>query len=239
MEKIRNIIYFCKKKVSMDIKTVAVYHCALTSKFGTPRQSGIVPGLKGEVEMAGEYRNPEYLRGLEGFDYIWLLWLFSANSHASSGSTVRPPLLGGNRSLGVFSTRSPYRPNPIGLSSVRLLDIGTSSTGVPVLHVEGADLIDGTPIIDIKPYLEYADSHQGVRSGFVDTHPWPRLDVRFSPQAMSLLTAGDMQLLRSLLEQDPRPHYHSDEMRIYGMPFDGRDVKFRVENNVLTVVDVV
>ena len=139
----------------------------------------------------------------------------------------------------LFSTRSPYRPNPIGLSSVRLLDIGTSSTGVPVLHVEGADLIDGTPIIDIKPYLEYADSHQGVRSGFVDTHPWPRLDVRFSPQAMSLLTAGDMQLLRSLLEQDPRPHYHSDEMRIYGMPFDGRDVKFRVENNVLTVVDVV
>ena len=167
-----------------------------------------------------DYRNPDFIRGLEEFDYIWLLWLFSANGHQNTHPTVRPPLLGGNTSVGVFASRSPYRPNPIGLSSVRVEHIVLDRNLGPVIHVLGADLMDGTPIIDIKPYVEYADAHTGVRSGFVDEHEWKRLRV-VVPEAMA--SAWDkerLQTLTDLLSLDPRPHYHDDEQRVYGMPFD-------------------
>ena len=223
----------------MTVQTIAVFHSPLTSKFGTPRQSGIVEGLKGDIVFNTAFRNPDFVRGLEGFDYIWLLWLFSENSHESVGATVRPPLLGGNEAVGVFATRSPYRPNPIGLSSVKILDLDYTAAQGPVIHVEGADLIDGTPIIDIKPYVEYADSHVGVKSGFVDSNAWHRLEVRFSEKALQLLTPDVRKVVAALLEQDPRPHYHNDPTRIYGMPFDGRDIRFRVQDNVLTVLDVI
>ena len=223
----------------MTVQTIAVFHSPLTSKFGTPRQSGIVEGLKGDIVFNTAFRNPDFVRGLEGFDYIWLLWLFSENSHESVGATVRPPLLGGNEAVGVFATRSPYRPNPIGLSSVKILDLDYTAAQGPVIHVEGADLIDGTPIIDIKPYVEYADSHVGVKSGFVDSNAWHRLEVRFSEKALQLLTPEVRKVVAALLEQDPRPHYHNDPTRIYGMPFDGRDIRFRVQDNVLTVLDVI
>ena len=223
----------------MTLQTIAVFKSPLTSKFGTPRQSGIVEGLKGEIIFNSGFRNPDFIKGMEGFDYIWLLWLFSENSHHAVGATVRPPLLGGNETMGVFATRSPYRPNPIGLSSVRLLDIEYGGAQGPVLHVEGADLIDGTPIIDIKPYVEYADSHVGVRSGFVDSNAWQRLEVRFSEKAMGMLSPEVRKVVSALLEQDPRPHYHNDPARIYGMPFNGRDIRFQVQGNVLTVMEII
>ena len=223
----------------MTLQTIAVFKSPLTSKFGTPRQSGIVEGLKGELIFNSAFRNPDFIKGMEGFDYIWLLWLFSENNHDAVGATVRPPLLGGNETMGVFATRSPYRPNPIGLSSVRLLDIEYGGAQGPVIHVEGADLIDGTPIIDIKPYVEYADSHVGVRSGFVDSNAWQRLEVRFSEKTKGMLSPEVRKVVSALLEQDPRPHYHNDPARIYGMPFNGRDIRFQVQGNVLTVVEII
>ncbi len=222
----------------MTLSPIAVFHSPLTSKFGIPRQSGIVGRLKGEVHFLPEYRQADFVRGLEGFDYLWLLWEFSANKHQASGATVRPPLLGGNEAMGVFATRSPYRPNPIGLSSVRLDHIDLESAEAPVLHVSGADLMDGTPIFDIKPYVEYSDSHPGVKSGFVDQHEWQCLNVRFAEGLDAVFSPDDLDVLTRLLALDPRPQYHNDPTRIYGMPFAGRDVRFRVSGDVLTVIEV-
>lgn len=222
----------------MTIEPIATFHSPLTSKFGVPRQSGIVGSLRGEVVFLPQYRNPDFVRGLREFDYVWLLWLFSANSHEAVRPTVRPPLLGGNTPMGVFATRSPYRPNPIGLSSVRVSDITVDHRG-PVIHVLGADLMDGTPIIDIKPYVEYADAHTGVRSGFVDQHEWRRLRVEVPQEVASLWDRDQLATLTHLLSLDPRPHYHDDERRVYGMPFGGYDVRFSVAQGVLTVVGAV
>ena len=211
----------------MEIKPIAYYRGPLSEKFGTPRQAGIVPDLPGTVEFCEGFE-PAMLDGLEGFDYIWLIWGFSLNNpDAAHSSKVRPPRLGGNEKMGVFATRSPYRPNPLGLSSVRISAIDAAAGRLQVL---GADLVDGTPIYDIKPYVEYADSHPGVRSGFASSAPSPALKVVWSDPSMRDET------LEAILSQDPRPAYHDDPSRIYGLSYNGQNVRFQVEGDVLTVL---
>ncbi len=221
----------------MEIKPVAFFRSPFTSKFGIPKQSGLVPELEGTIVFTEAYRSDDALRGIEAFDYLWLIWGFSANKHSANGLTVRPPLLGGNTRMGVFATRSPFRPNPLGLSSVRLKSVEWSTKEGAVLHVLGADLMDGTPIYDIKPYIAYADSHVGVRSGFVDNNPIKSLQVVIPEDKARLLGARRTEMLRKTLELDPRPHYQHDSSRVYGMPFDGRDIHFKVDGDILTVVD--
>lgn len=212
----------------MEIKPVAYYRGPLTEKFGTPRQAGLVPDLPGTVEFCEGFE-PAMLDGLEGFDYIWLIWGFSLNNpHASLSSKVRPPRLGGNEKMGVFATRSPYRPNPLGLSSVRIAAIDAAAGRIEVL---GADLVDGTPIFDIKPYVEYADSHPGVRSGFASAAPGKALKVVWTDPSMRDDTLED------ILAQDPRPAYQDDPTRIYGLSYDEKNIRFKVEEDVLTVLE--
>lgn len=220
----------------MKIKPIAYYRSQLTTKFGVPRQSGLVPELVGRIVFEPEYANADALRGIEGFDYLWLIWEFSLNGKLGGewSPLVRPPLLGGNEYMGVFATRSPFRPNPLGLSSVRLFGVEDGA-----LVVAGADLVDGTPIYDIKPYVEYADAHVGVRSGFVDEKRWQKVEVCFPDELRTFFSDEDFAALCKVLELDPRPQYHSDPERVYGMPFAGYDVRFRVSNEgVLEVVDV-
>ena len=214
----------------MIIEPIAYFHSPLKSKFGVPRQAGIVRELRGQIVFEPAYRNAEALRGLEDFDYVWLIWGFSENVEAEKHATVRPPLLGGNERRGVWATRSPFRPNNLGLSSVRMERIEDG-----VIHVLGADLMDGTPIYDIKPYLEYVDSHTEVRSGFVDERQWQELNVEMPEELQRQFAPDELQALLAILRQDPRPHYHDDPQRMYGMPFSGRDVRFRVENGTLFV----
>lgn len=222
----------------MEIKPIAHFRSPFTTKFGIPRQSGLVRGLRGRIVFCPDYRDQEALRGLEGFDYLWMIWGFSANVSAPKHATVRPPRLGGNRRMGVWATRSPFRPNNLGLSSVRIERIETGGTEGPVVHVSGADLMDGTPIYDIKPYVETADSHCGVRSGFTDSEAWEVLRVVMDKRLEEEFEPEQRKALVETLALDPRPHYHDDPGRIYGMPFAGRDVRFRVEDGVLTVVEV-
>ena len=231
----------------MNIKPIAYFRSPLTSKFGIPRQSGVVEDLIGEIVFEPEYSSPDAIRGLEGFDYIWLIWGFSANKHEQRGLTVRPPRLGGNERLGVFATRSPFRPNPIGLSCVKLVSQNDSAInesapslrgragGEARLFVLGADLMDGTPIYDIKPYIPYADAHPDARGGFTDNNDWQPLEVIIPEEIANTFSPTELSSLRGILSQDPRPQYHNDPNRIYGMPFAGRDVKFKVEGNILTV----
>ncbi|MCD8281727.1 MAG: tRNA (N6-threonylcarbamoyladenosine(37)-N6)-methyltransferase TrmO [Prevotella sp.] len=221
----------------MEIKPVAVFRSPFKAKFGIPKQSGMVEELEGMVVLLPEYGNPDFIRGIEGFDYLWLVWQFSANKHALTSAVVRPPLLGGNEKAGTFATRSPYRPNPIGLSSVRLVSVNISETKKRIiLNVRGADLADGTPVFDIKPYIPYTDSHSKARAGFTDNHPIHRLKVEILPDVSRCLPESDLTILRKVLELDPRPHYHHDAARIYGMPFGRYDIKFRVEGDVCFVV---
>jgi len=218
------------------MEKIATFRSPFATKFGVPRQSGVVPELEGEIVFEEGYRIPEALRGLEGFDYIWLIWSFSANADRGWQPTVRPPRLGGNRSMGVFATRSPFRPNHLGLSSVKISSIDAEHM---VIHVKGADLMDGTPIYDIKPYVTYADSHPDARSGFVDASEWDGLEVVFPDELRSPFTDDQVQALIHTLSLDPRPHYRQDGERVYGFVFSGHDVRFKVQENVLTVVDVV
>ena len=220
----------------MNIHPIAYFHSPFSSKFGIPKQSGLVEELEGRIVFAPEYRNTDYIRGLQGFDYIWLIWEFSDNRHPSKSPVVRPPVLGGNERVGVFATRSPFRPNALGLSSVRIQQIELDSASGPVIHVLGADLMDGTPIYDIKPYIVYADCHPDARSGFVDSRSWPKLEVVIPEEIAKNYQPERLSVLRKILELDPRPHYQNDPQRIYGMPFDGTDVRFFVENGVLTVI---
>ena len=216
----------------MTLEPVAVYRGALGSKFGIPRQSGLVPSLRGRIVFEPSYRNRDALRGLEGFDRIWLIWGFSANRPAKGEwqPTVRPPRLGGNTALGVWATRSPYRPNPLGLSCVELESIDGME-----LVVRGADLMDGTPIYDIKPYVVYADNFPEARSGFAASAPESELEVRIPDTIdMDLQTR---ETLTGLLSLDPRPAYQNEPGRVYGMPFGGKEVHFRVEDHILTVID--
>lgn len=222
----------------MEIKPIAHFRSPFKSKFGVPKQAGLVAELEGEIVFEPEYRNADALRGIEGFDYLWLIWEFSANRHAAKSPVVRPPVLGGNEKVGVFATRSPFRPNNIGLSSVRLSHVEWESSRGPVIHVKGADLMDGTPIYDIKPYVVYADSHPDARSGFVDTHALQRLQVVIPQPFAARFTSTQLEALRGVLSLDPRPHYHNDPDKLYGMSYAGRDVRFKVADGVLTVVEV-
>lgn len=223
----------------MTITPIAHFHSPFASKFGVPKQSGLAPDLRGTIVFETEWRNADALRGIEEFDYLWLIWAFSANRHQAVSPVVRPPVLGGNVRMGVFATRSPFRPNPLGLSSVKLDHVEWATSKGPVIHVMGADLMDGTPIFDIKPYVAYADCHEGVRSGFVDSHPMQRLTVVVPPEMEAALGADATAVLRQVLALDPRPHYQNDANKTYGMPFEGRDVRFTVQGNVLTVVEIV
>lgn len=221
----------------MEIHPIAYFESPLKSKFGIPRQSGLVSGLTGRIVFEPAYRKMEAVRGLEDFDYLWLIWEFTK---AKGGSlTVRPPRLGGNVRMGVFATRSPFRPNSLGLSCVRIDRIEQHPTLGPVIHVLGADLMDGTPIYDVKPYVAYADAHPEVRSGFVDQTTWEPLQVVI-PEALAAMIPTDyLVALKATLEQDPRPQYHDDPERVYGMPFLEFDIRFKVSGGVLTVVDCV
>lgn len=220
----------------MTISPIAHFHSPLTSKFGIPRQSGIADSLHGTIVFTPEYRNADALRGLEGFDFLWILWGFSENIHSAKHATVRPPRLGGNTRIGVFATRSPFRPNNIGLSSVRIADIQIATPDEPVIEVVGADLMDGTPIYDIKPYLPEFDSHPEAKAGFVNSNEWQPLEVKFLPTAdISRFTPTDVNTITQLLSQDPRPHYHSSPDRLYGMTYKGYDIRFRVEGGKVIV----
>lgn len=221
----------------MDIFPIAHFRSPFTSKFGIPKQSGLVEELRGSIIFEPKYRNSDYIRGLEDFDFLWLIWEFSANPHRAVSPVVRPPVLGGNERVGVFATRSPFRPNPLGLSSVKIDHVEMNDSLGPVIHVLGADLMDGTPIFDIKPYIAYADSHVGVRSGFVDQRKWPKLSVVIPPSLEAFLSKEQLEALRHTLELDPRPHYQNDPQKVYGMPFKGRDIHFLVNDGVLTVLD--
>lgn len=225
----------------MEIKPIAHFSSPFKSKFGVPKQAGLVAELEGEIVFEPEYRNADALRGIEGFDYLWLIWEFSANRHAAKSPVVRPPVLGGNEKVGVFATRSPFRPNNIGLSSVRLSHVEWESNRGPVIHVKGADLMDGTPIYDIKPYVVYADCHPEARSGFVDERKWNKLQVEISDTVKTFLLSQGMTeekigILKEVLAQDPRPHYQKDPHKVYGMPYEGMDIHFTVCNQILTVV---
>lgn len=222
----------------MDITPVAIFHSPFSSKFGIPKQSGVVKSLKGRIVFLPQYRSTIAIRGMEGFDYLWLIWGFSANKHAGDSLTVRPPRLGGNRRMGVFATRSPYRPNSLGLSSVRLTGVDYEAPEAPVLLVEGGDLMDGTPIYDIKPYLSYCDSHPEAKGGFTDTTTWPRLKVFVPEMLAQLFTADELAALKEVLAQDPRPSYQNNPTRQYGMVFAGRDIRFVVNNEGVQVVEV-
>lgn len=226
----------------MEIHPIAYFHSPFTSKFGIPKQAGLVASLEGHIVFTPSYRDKDALRGIEEFDYLWLIWEFSANPHAPKSLVVRPPRLGGNERVGVFASRSPFRPNRLGLSSVRLRRVEWEGEQGPVVYVEGADLMDGTPIYDIKPYVVYADSHPEARSGFVDQREWCKLRVVL-PEEVRLrlgVLGWDQQridTLVSVLAQDPRPQYQQDPARIYGMPYAGLDIHFRVEGDEIIVVD--
>lgn len=205
------------------------------TKFGIPRQSGLVEELEAAVVFEPPYRDPEALRGIEGFSHLWLIWQFSEAVRADWSPTVRPPRLGGNVRMGVFATRSPFRPNPIGLSCVKLEKVDYTAPGGPVLLVRGADLLDGTPIFDVKPYVPLADCRPQAVGGFSDQHREDGLSVDFPPALLEQVPEEKRAALLGVLAQDPRPSYQHDPQRVYGMAFAGLEVRFTVEGNILTV----
>ena len=219
------------------MKVIAHIENDLNEKFGIPRQSGLVDTLESRIVFEPEYRNTDALRGLEDFSHLWLIWDFSESHREAWSPTVRPPRLGGNKRMGVFATRSPFRPNPIGLSSVRILSIEKSSARGPIIHVSGADLMNGTPIWDIKPYLPLSDCHPDASSGFAEmTSQQPMLDVVVPHWLEEKLSPEKVDSLRQILAADPRPHYQADGERIYGMEYAGINIKFKVNNNTLTIL---
>ena len=220
------------------LRPIARIQSDFSEKFGIPRQSGLVGALRARVVFAPEYRVREAFRGLEGFTHIWLVWGFSQNVEAGWSPTVRPPRLGGNVRMGVFATRSPFRPNPIGLSCVELLAIDYDAPDGPALVVGGADLLDGTPIFDVKPYVPHADCRPQARGGFADAHREDRLAVDFPPQLEALVPPDKREALRGVLAGDPRPSYQRDPQRLYGLGFAGLQVRFTVEDGVLHVRQV-
>lgn len=215
----------------MEIQPIAYIHTEFSEKFGIPRQSGLAEGLKGRIVFEKQFRDPEALRGLDGFSHLWLIWEFSANRGGRQWQpTVRPPRLGGNQHMGVFATRSPFRPNPLGLSCVELDSVDWDSSDGPALIVRGADLMDGTPIYDIKPYIKYADSRPDAVCGYVDSLAERKLEVIVPKEVeQSFADKPTLAALREVLALDPRPSYHNDPEREYGMSFAGYNVKFRVK----------
>ena len=222
----------------MELKIIARMRSLFPSKTGIPRQSNLIPELRSTVVFEPEFRNPEALRGLEGFSHLWLIWGFSENAREDWSPTVRPPRLGGNTRMGVFATRAPFRPNPLGLSSVMLDAIEKTPHDGTVLQVSGADLMDGTPIYDIKPYISFTDSHPEARNGFAEQAKAHALDVTVSPNLAKNLAPEHLKALISILAQDPRPAYQNDPERIYGFPFAGAEIRFKVSGNALEVVDI-
>ena len=220
------------------MKIIAHIHTDFKTKFGAPRQSGLVKAALGKIVFEEEYRDPNALRGLEQFSHIWVLWQFDGFDEKWS-PTVRPPKLGGNTRLGVFATRSPFRPNPIGLTVVKLEKIVHDPQLGHVLHVTGADMVDGTPILDIKPYIPYADAHPEALGGFTDTAGDFLLKVEDPEGLLSALPEEKREAAAGVLSHDPRPSYQRKPNRVYGLPFAGFDIRFRVEEDVLTVVEIV
>ena len=225
----------------MEIRPIAYIHTDFPEKFGVPRQSGLAKALKGRIVFEEEYRNPDALRGLEGFSHIWLIWEFSANRRQTGHwqPTVRPPRLGGNAHIGVFATRSPFRPNPLGLSCVKISSVEPDTPEGPVIYVTGADLMDGTPIYDIKPYIRYADARPEAVCGYVDQLQERSLRVVLPGTLADRVE--DTTVIPSLIETlrlDPRPSYHDDPQREYGMSFAGYNVRFMVRNDILEVTDI-
>ena len=221
-----------------QLKIIARIRSEFPEKFGIPRQSGLVEELKATVVFEPEFRNPDALRGLEDFSHLWLIWQFSRAVREDWSPTVRPPRLGGNERMGVFATRSPFRPNPIGLSCVKLQGVELDPEFGPVIHVAGADLMDGTPIYDIKPYLPYADCKPDALGGFASAPKQATLTVRCPEHLLSVLPADRRQALLAVLAQDPRPSYQNDPDRVYGMGFAGFNVQFTVADDTLTVHSV-
>lgn len=217
-----------------QFKAIGHVHSDFPEKFGLPRQSGLVEELEAFIVMEPEFRDREAFRGLEGCSHIWLIWEFSGTAEATWSPTVRPPRLGGERRMGVFATRSPFRPNPIGLSSVKLERIEFTNDKGPVLHISGADLMDGTPILDIKPYLAYTDSHPDAKVKYLEEaeaiQADRKLEVDIPPKLEALVPAGKRAALRSVLSLDPRPRFQNDSRRIYGMSFCGLNIQFKVSN---------
>jgi tRNA-Thr(GGU) m(6)t(6)A37 methyltransferase TsaA len=222
----------------MDIQPIAHIHSDFSEKFGIPRQSGLVEELTATVVFEPAYRVPEALRGIEGFSHLWLIWEFSQARRENWSPIVRPPRLGGNQRMGVFATRSPFRPNPLGLSCVRLLEITRDQTLGPVLTVAGADLLDGTPIYDVKPYLPYADCRPDAVGGFASVPKSASLEVDCPPELLAVLPEDKRPALLAVLAQDPRPQYQDDPDRVYGMAFAGTEVKFRVAGGRLRVTEI-
>lgn len=226
--------------MSLLMEPIAYAVTDFDSKFGVPRQSGRVEALRARIVFVPKYRNPDALRGIEGFSHLWLIWHFSENEETRAfRPTVRPPRLGGNQMEGVFATRSPYRPNPIGLSSVRLLSVEHTEHEGDVLIVSGADLVNGTPIFDIKPYLPFADAHPDAVGGFADPLVDYALTVSCDDVLLSRLPEEKREALLAVLREDPRPAYQKDPARVYGFPFAGFEIKFFVEGTSLTVLDII
>lgn len=222
--------------IPMDV--IAVMHSDFPTKFGIPRQSGLAEALQSTIVFEPAYRNPEALRGIEGFSHLWILWQFSQAVRQDWSPTVRPPRLGGNTRMGVFATRSPFRPNAIGLSCVRLLSVEHTQDMGTVLHIGGADLMDGTPILDIKPYIPYCDAHPEAMGGFTQDAGDFILEVDFPENLKQRLPAEKQEAICQVLSHDPRPSYQKDSDRVYGLSFAGHDIRFTVKDKVLTVVDV-
>ncbi len=223
----------------MELKVIAHIESDFPEKFGIPRQSGLVNSVKAKIVFMPEYRNADALRGMEQYSHLWLIWQFSEAVRDKWSPTVRPPRLGGNKRMGVFATRSPFRPNPLGLSSVRIESIDIDTTKGPVITVTGADLMDGTPIYDIKPYLPYVDSHPEASNGFALSDKKNLLEVVCKDELLSLLPVDKRKALIDTLAQDPRPQYQNEPQRVYAMSFSGFNVSFTVNNDILTVCGIV
>ena len=223
---------------NVTIQVIARMHSDFPTKFGIPRQSGLVEQLRSTIVFEPEFRNPDALRGIEDFSHLWIIWQFSEAVRSDWSPTVRPPRLGGNTRLGVFATRSPFRPNSLGLSSVKLLGVEHTEKYGTVLHVGGADLMDGTPIFDIKPYIPYGDCHPDATGGFTDHADDFILKVNFPQDLLSRLPADKQDAAIAVLSHDPRPSYQRKPGRIYGLCFAGFDIRFTVEEDTLTVVEI-
>ena len=224
--------------MDVAIQVIARMHSDFASKFGIPRQSGLVEALRSTIVFEPEYRNADALRGIEDFSHLWIIWQFSEAVRQGWSPTVRPPRLGGNTRMGVFATRSPFRPNNLGLSCVRLLGVEHTAEYGTVLHVGGADLMDGTPIFDIKPYIPYADCHTEATGGFTDTADDFLLQVEFPADLLRKLPEEKREAAIQVLSHDPRPSYQRKPDRIYGLTFAEYNIRFQVKDDVLTVVEV-
>lgn len=219
--------------MTKEIYPIAFFHSPFPTKFGIPRQSGLVDALKGTIDFEEPYGNSMSLKGLEDFEYLWIIWGFSENDGHGYHDTVRPPRLGGNERVGVFASRSPFRPNGLGLSAVRILGISEGS-----IAVAGADLMDGTPIYDIKPYISEADAYPHAKGGFTDSHQWRKLEVVLPESVRTKIPSCHIPSVVKTLSLDPRPHYHDNPERIYGMRYADMDIRFQVADGQLTVLDV-